>query len=61
METEELINVGQAVTHGNPRRVRNLKTRKEGTVIGIDGDALTVRLDRTTEVWPARDCEEIYS
>lgn len=59
METEELINVGQAVTHGNARRIKNLKTEKEGAVVSIVGDALTVQLEETTEVWSCSDCEEV--
>ena len=44
MNAEELINVCQAVTHGNLRQVRNLKTREQGTVINVEGNALTVRV-----------------
>ncbi len=61
METEELINIGQAVSHGNVRRIKNLKTKQEGAVISVVGDALTVQLEETTELWPCSDCEEVYS
>lgn len=58
MNTEGLINVCQAVTHGSPRRVRNLKSRKEGTVIKGEGNNLTVQVGQDTEVWDCGDCEE---
>ena len=61
MQTEELINVGQAVAHGNTRRIKNLKTEKEGAVVSIVGDTLTVQLEETTELWSYQDCEEVYS
>lgn len=61
METEELINVGQAVTHGNARRVKNRITEQEGAVVGVEGSALTVQLAEALEVWSSRDCDEIYS
>lgn len=60
METEELINVCQAVTHGNLRQVRNLKTEKLGGVINVEGDELTVHVGKSTEVWSYKECEEVY-
>jgi hypothetical protein len=60
METEELINVCQAVTHGNLRQVRNLKTGKLGGVINVEGEELTVHVGKGTEVWTYRECEEVY-
>jgi len=60
MKTEELINVSQAVTHGNPRLVRNFKTEKQGTVINVKGDELTVHVGQDTEIWTYKDCEEVY-
>ena len=58
MNAEGLINVSQAVTHGNQRQVRNLKTREEGIVINVEGNALTVRVGQDSEVWDCDDCEE---
>jgi hypothetical protein len=58
MNVEGLINVCQAVTHGNLRQVRNLKTNSLGTVINGEGNELTVQVGQATEVWPHEDCEE---
>ena len=58
MNAEGLINVSQAVTHGNLRLVRNLKSNKQGSVINVEGNALTVLVDQTSEVWACEDCEE---
>ena len=58
MNVEGLINVCQAVTHGNLRHVRNLKTNSQGTVINAEGNELTVQVGQTTEVWSYEDCEE---
>ena len=58
MNVEGLINVCQAVTHGNLRHVRNLKTNSQGTVINGEGSELTVQVGQTTEVWSYEDCEE---
>ena len=58
MNVEGLINVCQAVTHGNLRHVRNLKTNSQGTVINAEGDELTVKVGQATEVWAYEDCEE---
>lgn len=57
MSTEGLINVCQAVKHGDLRQVKNLKTRRQGTVVDVTGDRLTVQAGKTTEVWPYEDCE----
>ncbi len=59
MDTEQLINVSQAVTHGNLRHVRNTKTTKQGIVLQIIGDQLTVDMGQATEVWAYMDCEDI--
>jgi len=59
MNAEGLINVSQAVTHGNLRQVRNLKSNKQGSVINVEGNALTVLVGQTSEVWACEDCEEI--
>ena len=59
MNVEGLINVCQAVTHGNLRQVRNLRSNKQGSVINVEGNALTVLVDQTSEVWACEDCEEI--
>ena len=58
MNAEGLINVCQAVTHGNLRQVTNLKTSEQGTVINVAGNALTVRVGQDSEVWNCEDCEE---
>ena len=58
MNVEELINVCQAVTHGNQRQVKNLKTKRQGTVVNGDGSELTVQVGQATEVWAYEDCEE---
>ena len=58
MNVEGLINVCQAVTHGNLRQVRNLRTNRKGTVINGEGNKLKVQVEKTTEVWDYEDCEE---
>ena len=58
MSSEGLINVCQAVKHGNLRRVKNLKTNQQGTVINIEGKALTVLVEGDSEVWYCEDCKE---
>ena len=50
MNVEGLINVCQAVTHGNLRQVRNLKTNRQGIVINGEGDELKVQVGQATEV-----------
>ena len=59
MKTEGLINLSQAVVHGNLRRVKNFRTEKQGVVVDVIGEALTVKLGSDTEVWACKDCEEI--
>jgi hypothetical protein len=58
MNAEGLINVCQAVTHGNLRLVRNLKTKKRGIVVNVEGNELTVQVGQAVEVWAYKDCEE---
>ena len=58
MNVECLINVCQAVTHGNQRQVRNLRTNRQGTVVNAEGNELTVQVGQATEVWSCEDCEE---
>lgn len=58
MNVEGLINVCQAVTHGDLRQVRNLKTNSQGTVVNAAGNELTVQVGQATEVWAYEDCEE---
>ena len=58
MNVEGLINVCQAVTHGNLRQVKNVKTNNLGTVVNVEGDKLKVQTGQTTEVWSCEDCEE---
>lgn len=57
MCTEGLINVCQAVAHGDSREVTNLKTGKQGKVIDVSGDKLIVQVEETTESWAYEDCE----
>lgn len=57
MSTEGLINVCQAVKHGDRRQVTNLKTGRQGTVIDVTGEKLTVRAGPATEIWAYADCE----
>lgn len=58
MSTEGLINICQAVSHGDFRQVTNLKTGKQGTVIDVTGDKLIVKVNQSSEVWPYEDCDE---
>lgn len=58
MTVEGLINVCQAVTHGDQRQVRNLKTNNQGTVVSAEGNELTVQVGQATEVWAYEDCDE---
>ena len=58
MNVEGLINVCQAVTHGNLRQVKNIKTDNLGTVVNVEGNELTVQVGQNTVVWPYEDCEE---
>lgn len=58
MTVEGMINVCQAVTHGNLRQVKNLKTMKHGTVVSGTGNELTVQVGQVTEIWNYADCEE---
>ena len=58
MNVEGLINVCQAITHGNLRQVKNIKTNSLGTVVNVEGDKLTVQAGQATEVWACGDCEE---
>lgn len=57
MSTEGLINVCQAIKHGDLRQVTNLKTGKQGIVVDVAGDKLTIQAGQTTEVWTYEDCE----
>jgi len=56
MSTEGLINVCQAVKHGDLRQVTNLKTGKAGIVIDVTGDKLVVQVEKASEVWAYEDC-----
>ena len=58
MSTEGLINICQAVSHGDTRQVTNLKTGQQGTVVNVTGDKLIVKVKQASEVWPYRDCED---
>lgn len=61
MTSEGLINICQAVKHGNLRRVKNIKTNKQGTVINVEGKALTVLVEGDPELWHYEDCKEQHS
>lgn len=58
MGSEGLINVCQAVAHGHLRKVRNIKTNKQGTIINVVGNGFTVLVEKASEVWAYEDCEE---
>lgn len=58
MASEGVINVCQAVAHGNLRKVRNIKTNQQGIVINVEGNNLTVRVEEASEVWDCEDCTE---
>ena len=57
MCTEGLINVCQAVAHGEFRQVTNVKTGKQGVVVDIKEDKLVVQAEQASEVWAYEDCE----
>lgn len=57
MSTEELINVCQAVKHGNMRQVTNHKSGKEGIVVDVTEDKLIVQVEKASEVWAYEDCK----
>lgn len=57
MSTEELINVCQAVKHGDMRQVTNHKSGKEGIVVDVKEDKLVVRVENASEVWAYEDCK----
>ena len=57
MCTEGLINVCQAVAHGEFRQVTNVKTGKQGVVVEIKEDKLVVQAEQASEVWAYEDCE----
>ena len=57
MSTEGLINVCQAVAHGDSRQVTNSKTGQQGVVVDVSGDKLVVQIDQASEVWAYEDFE----
>ena len=57
MSTEELINVCQAVKHGNMRQVINHKSGKKGIVVDVTEDKLNVQVEKNSEVWDYEDCK----
>lgn len=61
MSTEELINVCQAVKHGDSRQVTNLKTGEQGTIVEVSEDKLVVQIGQASEVWAYEDCEGQYT
>lgn len=58
MASEGLINVCQAVAHGNSRKVRNIRTNEQGTAISVEGNRLKVLVEESAEVWACEDCKE---
>lgn len=61
MTDEELINVCQAISHGNTRKVKNLENGKEGIAVSYEGKNLAVIVGKSTEHWSFHKCQEIYS
>lgn len=59
MKGEELINLCQAVDHGNPRFVRNTRSNMEGTVLSANGQRIEVRVGNGSEIWHCDECEEV--
>lgn len=57
MSTEELINVCQAVKHGDMRQVTNRKLGKEGIVVDVTEDKFVVRVENASEIWAYEDCK----
>ncbi len=57
MGTEELINVCQAVKHGDMRQVTNHKSGIEGIVVDVTENKLVVQVGNATEVWAYEDCK----
>ena len=57
MSAEELINVCQAVKHGDMRQVTNCKLGKEGIVVDVTEDKLIVQVENASEVWAYEDCK----
>ena len=57
MGTEELINVCQAVKHGDMRQVTNHKLGKEGIVVDVTADKLVVQVENASEIWDYEDCK----
>jgi hypothetical protein len=60
MGSEGVINVCQAVAHGHLRKVKNIRTHKQGDVINAEGNGFTVLIENETEVWAYEDCEGEY-
>jgi hypothetical protein len=56
---EELINLCQAVEHGNTRFVRNTRCNREGAVLSAKGSGIEVKVGNANEVWHCEECEEI--
>lgn len=61
MGSEGVINVCQAVAHGHLRKVKNIKTNKQGNVINAEESGFKVLIENKTEVWAYEDCEEEYT
>lgn len=59
MNGEALINVCQAVTHGNERHVRNRGNGRKGKVIACSRTGFEVQVETGKESWAIEDCEEL--
>lgn len=59
MKGEELINLCQAVEHGNARFVRNTRSNREGAVLSAKGAGIEVKVGSVSEVWHCDECEEV--
>ena len=57
MCTEGLINVCQAVAHGDFRQVTNVKTGQQGVVVDVKEGKLVVQAEHVSEVWAYEDCK----
>jgi len=61
MTGETLVNVCQAVIHGQSRYVRHTNGGKEGRVVRCNEEGLEVEAGNNREFWPFEECEEKYS
>jgi|UPI000488B388 hypothetical protein len=59
MHGEALINVCQAVIHGNERNVRNRVDGRKGRVIACIQAGFEVQVGENKESWRIEDCEDL--